>query len=133
MGWLGWLIVIGGPAACAAAGALVAFLLTVRHYERRLDAVWDQAWDACLNSVAAQWQGYAVHAWGTAADRAQMALDAPTAAAAPLPALPALHHEGGRHERPQRPAQGLDDLAAIARVRAEFDLIRIRLGLRVSA
>lgn len=129
MGALGWLIVIGGPTACAAIGAVTAFLLTVRHYERRLDATYGAGWDDCLASAAAEWQGYAVQQWSAASARAVAALPAPEAATETLTALPALHHEGGRHARPERPAQGGTLDPAVARIRAEFDRIRLALGL----
>lgn len=127
--WYVWLFVILAPLACAAAGAGAAWLALRAGIERRLDACWDEAWDACLNSVAAQWQPYAAEALAAASDRAEQASGGAVAATETLAPLPALNHEAGRHERPHRPAWRHEDLAALARVREEFTRIRMDLGL----
>ena len=77
----------------------------------------------------AQWQPYAEQQMQALNDRAEQGQGGAVAATEALPALPALHHEGGRHERPHRPAWRHEDLAALARVRDEFTRIRMSLGL----
>lgn len=127
--WYAWLFVTLAPLACAAAGALTHWAYQRRTIERRLDACWDEAWDACLDSVAAQWQGHAVDAMATVTARATEGQGGAVAAAETLPALPAVHHEGGRHGRPHSVPWRHDDLQALSRVRDEFARIRMGLGL----
>jgi len=129
MPFLWWLVVIGGPIACAAAGAVTAFLFTVRHYERRLDAAYDQGWRDSAAwfppsvDAPAEWQP------APASATAQGTLPAPVAAAETLPALPPVHHEGGRHAGRSAPPVLMADLEALGRVRTEFARIRASLGL----
>lgn len=149
MGWL--LFLIFAPIACATAGAIPTWLFTRAHYERRLDAAYEDGWRAgrqwyppevgsmtlegerqviaerWLASVAAvdvdTWQG------APASDGAQSCLSAPVPPAEALPALPAPGGEGGRHGAPESVPLRLSDLEAIAGVRAEFARIRVSLGL----
>jgi hypothetical protein len=115
--------------ACASAGAVTAFLFTMRYMERRLDTAYDQGWRA----AQAWYPPAAVQPpqWVPvpASAGAQMALPAPEAALETLPALPAVHHEGRRRGRPSEPPLRLADLEALARVRAAFAEIRQGLGL----
>lgn len=129
MGWLAWLIVIGGPIACATAGALVAWLFTWRHFQMRLDREYEAGWMAGQAWYPPE-AGASPDAWqlppGPAAQRP---LHVAVAAIEALPALPAPSDEGGRHERTHSLAWRHDDLAALAGVRDEFDRIRQALGL----
>lgn len=149
---IGWLLfLIWAPIACAVAGAVPTWLFTRAHYERRLDAVYEDGWRAGRQwyppevgsmtlegerQVTAQrWldqvSAIDVDAWHgvPASDSATVALSVPLPPAGTLPALPAPGGEGGRHGAPEGVPLRLSDLEAIAGVRAEFARIRVSLGL----
>lgn len=127
---IGWLLfLIWAPIACAVAGAIPTWLFTRAHYERRLDAIYEDGWRA-----GRQWYPPEVDApaeWypAPASVHHTAALPVAVAAAETLPALPAPGSEGGRHGAPERLPVRLADLEAMARVRAEFARIRASLGL----
>lgn len=133
MTWAGWLFVLGAPVLCAAAGAGLAWVILSRRHERQLDAEYEAGWYAGRDYAYLSAVPVDGAPGAAAAATAELPAPAPVADAETLAALPALHHEGGRHERPQRPAQSVDDLALIAGVRAEFDRIRIGLGLPLAS
>lgn len=126
---LEWLIVLGGPVACCMAGVIPAWLFTRAHYERRLDAVYEDGWRAGQAWYPPEIDAPA--AWQPAPPSVNHERPLPVAvrAAEPLRALPAPGGEGGRHAEPERLPLRLADLEALARVRADFARIRASLGL----
>lgn len=128
---LPWLLfLIWAPIACAVAGAIPTWLFTRAHYERRLDATYEDGWRA----GRAWYPPEVAHetAWqpGPASVYSDSTLPAPVRATETLRALPAPGGEGGRHSAPESAPLRLADLEALARVRAEFARIRQALGLR---
>lgn len=124
---------LGAPVLCAAAGAGLAWVILSRRHERQLDAEYEAGWYAGRDYAWLSAERVDSGPEAAAAVTAQLPLPAPVADAETLAALPALHHEGGRSTDPQSAVQGHADLAAIAGVRAEFDRIRIGLGLPLAS
>lgn len=125
-----WLFIVGGPILCAAAGAWPAWLFTRRHYERQLDTVYEDGW----RQGRAWYPPEVAHeaaAWlGAPSEGAQLALRGPEAATQTLRALPAPDRASSGHRAPEPASLRIDDLAALARIRAMFADIREGLGLR---
>jgi hypothetical protein len=125
-----WLVVICGPISCASAGAITTWLFTRAHYERRLDAVYEDGWRAGRQWYPPEIDPGAVTLTVPASAVAQMALPAPERAAERQAALPAPRGLPGRHGAPEDGSGLFADLEAIATVRATFDRIRTDLGLQ---
>lgn len=127
---IGWLLfLIFAPIACAMAGAIPTWLFTRAHYERRLDAVYEDGWRAGRQWYPPEVSGSAEWYPAPPSVHHDSTLPAPVRAAEALPALPAPGGEGGRHSAPEGAPLRLADLEAVARVRAEFARIRASLGL----
>lgn len=102
-----WVLVTAGPVLCALAGALVNHLAERSHHERMADIWWDQGYDE-------GWNRARLHT-GT------MVPDPPAFTAVqllPAPVVP---------EPETMVIAGVDPL--ILGIRAQFDTIRMRLGL----
>lgn len=131
MSLLQWLFIIWAPLAIAAASSITTWLFVRSHYERRLDAAYEDGWRA-----GRQW-------YPPGAVQPPLWTPAPPSvhherppggavrASEPLRALPAGEDAGGRHAGPTDAPLRLSDLEALARVRAEFARIRQGLGLHV--
>jgi hypothetical protein len=129
MSLAGWYFVIVGPIVCALAGAWPAWLFTRRQNEARLDRAYEQGWRAGQSWYPPE----VAHepAWQPQPSRpgSQVASGGAVAASAALRALPAPDRASSRHSRPEAAPLRLDDLEALARVRATFADIRRGLGL----
>lgn len=172
-GILFWAFILVAPLVCAGAGGLFVYIAHRPRHERDLDRAYDHGWHDCQavglvtydppTFVDAAPPGPPAQETGRhnvtviaerdpyRATRSERALRGVQRPPGSPPGAAATHHEGGRHERPQRPAQDPDPLQllreywawspastdrlnrwhadAVARVRARFDGIRRQLGL----
>lgn len=129
MGWLGWAIVLGGPVLCALAGAGCEHFRTIRNIGERLDLAYDQAWQVAMDHYRTLYGSMQLDVESTLETVAKMLPAAPVVAAERLAALPAVHHEGGRHARPEHPSQPCAYDPLIDGIGVQFDAIRVSLGL----
>ena len=132
-GLLGWSIVLGGPVLCALAGAAFTWLALRARHERDLDDCWHEAWTKSRAYEQLQAGSMTLMLPAPSWPTLEQARPAAVAATETLPALPAPPREGPRHARPDRPAQRDYFDPLIEGIRSEFDLIRVRLGLRMQA
>ena len=128
-----WLVVLGGPFVCAAAGAMAEYAFMARRIGVQLDAAYAEGWEDSDARVRAYYGSLIRDAEFAITPGAVRSVAAAVAVAPTLPALPAVHHEGPRHARPQQAVQGDGPDLLIMGVRTRFDTIRMGLGLALPA